>query len=73
MVFTLPSELNALALHYPNQVYASLFSTAWETVKTFAAYNLNATPGMIGVLHTWGQNLSLHPHLHCIIPAGGIG
>ena len=72
IVFTLPSELNTLALHFPKEIYASLFSAAWETVKTFSKNHLNATPGMIAILHTWGQNLSLHPHLHCIIPAGGI-
>jgi len=72
MVFTLPSELNKLALHHPKEVYAALFAASWNTVKTFANNHLNATPGMIAILHTWGQNLSLHPHLHCIIPAGGI-
>lgn len=72
IVFTLPVELNSLALYASKEVYASLFSSAWQTVKTFSQNNLNATAGMIAVLHTWGQNLSLHPHVHCIIPAGGI-
>ena len=72
MVFTLPSELHKVALHHPAKVYASLFKAAWQTLKSFAQNTLNVTPGMIGVLHTWGQNLSLHPHLHCIVPQGGI-
>lgn len=51
-----------------------LFSTAWSVMKSFAATPdlLGAETGMIAVLHTWGQNLSLHPHLHCIVPAGGL-
>jgi hypothetical protein len=55
-------------------VYNLLFSTAWCTLLSFAAEEkyLGGTTGMISILHTWGQSLSLHPHLHCIIPAGGI-
>ena len=51
-----------------------MFSTAWSVMKSFAATpeHLGADTGMIAVLHTWGQNLSLHPHLHCIVPAGGL-
>lgn len=74
LVFTLPSALNILALHQPKLVYNTLFKAAWATLKCFAKNPkyLGATTGMIAVLHTWGQNLSLHPHLHCIVPAGGI-
>jgi len=74
LVFTLPAELNQLALYQPKLLYRLLFATAWSTVKTFAAdpKYLGAQSGMIAILHTWGQNLSLHPHLHCILPAGGI-
>ena len=74
MVFTLPSELNSLCLQYPKQVYNTLFYAAWQTIKTFAIdpKHLGAKSGMTSILHTWGQNLSLHPHLHCIVPAGGI-
>lgn len=74
MVFTLPGELNPLALHKPRLIYSLLFKTAWAVVSGFAANPkyLGAKTGMIAVLHTWGQNLSLHPHLHCIVPGGGI-
>ncbi len=74
LVFTLPEELNRLALYRPKLMYDLLFQTAWEVVKGFARNTkfIGAAPGMIAILHTWGQNLSLHPHLHCIVPGGGI-
>ena len=71
VVFTLPSELNQLALHQPKDVYDALFASAWQTLETFGK-NKGLQMGMIAVLHTWGQNLSLHPHLHCIVPGGGV-
>jgi len=74
VVFTLPHHLNEIALQKPDLIYGLLFKTAWSLIKDFG-HNpklLGAKMGMIAVLHTWGQNLSLHPHLHCIIPAGGI-
>jgi hypothetical protein len=51
-----------------------LFCAAWDTLKTFASdpKHLGAESGMIAILHTWGQTLNLHPHLHCIVPGGGI-
>jgi hypothetical protein len=51
-----------------------LFSTAWSTIQSFSqdAKHLGAESGMIAILHTWGQNLSLHPHIHCIVPGGGL-
>lgn len=74
VVFTLPSELNPLALHRPREVYNSLFEAAWDTLQTFGhdPKHLGAQTGMIAILHTWGQQLSLHPHLHCIVPGGGL-
>lgn len=74
LVFTLPEELNRLALFRPKLVYSLLFTTAWQVIKGFAGNPkfIGAAPGMIAILHTWGQNLSLHPHLHCIVPGGGI-
>jgi hypothetical protein len=74
VVFTLPSELNSLCMQYPRMMYASLFDAAWDTIATFSKdeKHLGATTGMISILHTWGQQLTLHPHLHCIIPAGGL-
>lgn len=71
VVFTLPSCVNLLAMHAPKEVYDSLFEAAWATVHVFAK-NKGIKPGMISVLHTWGQTLSLHPHLHCIVPGGGV-
>ena len=74
VVFTLPQELNTWCLHYPKQMYDLLFAASQQTINTFASDEkyLGAMPGMITVLHTWGQNLSLHPHVHLIIPGGGI-
>jgi hypothetical protein len=74
VVFTLPHELNTWCLHYPKQMYDLLFAASQQTINTFAGdeKHLGAMPGMISVLHTWGQNLSLHPHVHLIIPGGGI-
>jgi len=74
VVFTIPDSLNRICLKYPRIIYAILFKVAWETLKQFSENpkHLGAKLGMIAVLHTWGQNLSLHPHLHCIVPGGGI-
>ncbi|MDV4115329.1 IS91 family transposase, partial [Elizabethkingia anophelis] len=71
VVFTIPDTLNSLALHEPKMLYDFLFESAWETLQTFGK-NRGLKMGMIAVLHTWGQNLSLHPHLHCIVPGGGV-
>lgn len=74
VVFTLPDTLNQLAMYQPKAVYDSLFEAAWQTVHCFAKdpKHLGAKAGMIAILHTWGQTLGLHPHLHCIVPAGGL-
>lgn len=74
VVFTLPDTLNQLALCQPKIIYDILFEAAWATLLAFAAdkKHLGARPGMVAVLHTWGQTLSLHPHLHCIVPGGGL-
>ena len=72
LVFTLPQELNPLTLHQPALVYNALFTAVWATLHQFAS-NEGLQMGVIAVLHTWGQNLSLHPHLHCIVPGGGMG
>lgn len=71
VVFTLPQTLNPLALKNPILVYNALFKAAWQTLQQFGN-TAGLQLGMIAVLHTWGQNLSLHPHLHCIVPGGGI-
>lgn len=74
IVFTLPSELNELALSNSKAVYDALFEASWLTIKTFSTdpKHLGALTGMTTVLHTWGQQLWLHPHLHCIVPGGGV-
>ena len=74
VVFTLPPELDTYALSHPRIVYGSLFKAAWATLGQFGGSpkHLGAKMGMIAILHTWGQNLSLHPHLHCIVPGGGV-
>jgi hypothetical protein len=74
VVFTLPDLLNPLALYKPKEVYDALFEASWGTVKTFGNdhKHLGANTGMIAILHTWGQTLTLHPHVHCIVPGGGL-
>lgn len=74
VVFTLPQQLNTLCLSHPQQLYSILFQASRQTVMQLGLdpKHLGAKPGMITVLHTWGQQLWLHPHVHCIIPGGGI-
>ena len=74
VVFTLPHALNELFLAYKAQMYAMLFRCAWCTLDEFGWNNkyLGAQIGTTIVLHTWGSNLSYHPHLHCIVPGGGV-
>lgn len=74
VVFTLPHQLNPLAMSHPRMIYGLLFRVAWQTMQAFASdhKHLGAQPAMVAILHTWGQNLSLHPHLHCIVPGGGL-
>jgi hypothetical protein len=74
VVFTLPQQLGALALQNAREIYSILFRAAAETLITISAdpKRLGAAVGFLAVLHTWGQNLHLHPHLHCVVPGGGI-
>lgn len=73
VVFTLPEELNVPALGNPEVIYDLLFHSASETLLEIAAdpKHLGARLGILAVLHSWGQTLVLHPHLHCIVPGGG--
>jgi len=73
VVFTIPQELNLFCLKYPKELYNILFQASKETLMTFGndAKHLGAQMGMIALLHTWGQNLQLHPHIHLIVPGGG--
>jgi hypothetical protein len=73
-VFTVPHEFNGLCLRYPELMYELLFKVVWATINECSKhpqYGVQKT-GMTAILHTWGQQLWLHPHLHCIIPAGGL-
>src|SRR5437870_2897360 len=74
VVFTVPHELNVLALENPRLCYDLLFTASAQTLLEIAIdrKHLGAEIGVIGILHTWGQNLLLHPHIHCAIPAGGL-
>jgi hypothetical protein len=84
VVFTLPAEIAAIAFQNKATVYAILFRTAAETLRTIAPTgqarglkahdpkHLGADIGLVAVLHTWGQNLHHHPHVHCLVPGGGL-
>ena len=73
VVFTLPTPIAAIAFQNKAAVYSILFKAAAETLRTIAAdpNHLGAQIGLIAVLHSWGQNLQYHPHIHCIVPGGG--
>jgi hypothetical protein len=74
VVFTLPEQLAAVALQNKRVAYNLLFSAASETLRTIAAdpRHLGADIGFLAVLHTWDQTLRHHPHLHCVVPGGGL-
>jgi len=74
VVFTVPEEIAALAYQNKEVVYGILFHAAAESLRTLAAdpQHLGAEIGFLAVLHTWGQNLLHHPHLHCVVPGGGL-
>ncbi|MEH2564978.1 hypothetical protein V1289_004605 [Bradyrhizobium sp. AZCC 2289] len=74
VVFTLPAQIGAIAYQNKAKVYGLLFTAAAETLITIAAdpKHLGAKFGLTAVLHTWGQNLDHHPHVHCVVPGGGI-
>jgi hypothetical protein len=74
VIFTLPHDLGPLALQNPHQLYGLLFRTVTTTLQDIAAdpKRLGAEIGGLAVLHTWGQQLHHHPHLHCVLPAGGL-
>ncbi len=74
VVFTLPEEIRPLALQNKRLVYGVLFRAAAETLQEVAANpkHLGAEIGLLAVLHTWGQNLMHHPHVHCVVTGGGL-
>jgi len=71
IVFTVPHELNTVCLHNQQMYYDLLFAAVWHTLRSFGYSHYGVETGAVAVLHTWGQNLSLHPHIHCIVPAAG--
>lgn len=74
VVFTLPHALNAWVQLHPEVIHRLLFASVWATVRAFGRdpKYLGGEPGMSAVLHTWGQNLSQHVHLHCLVPGGAL-
>ncbi len=74
IVFTVPDPLEKQCLTHGSEMYNLLFKTAWDTICDFAKEHkyLGAKMGMIALLHTWGQNIMRHTHIHCLVPAGGI-
>jgi hypothetical protein len=73
VVFTIPSPIAEIAFQNKAIVYGILFKAAAENLRTIAAdpKHLGAQIGLVAVLHTWGQNLHHHPHVHCVVPGGG--
>jgi hypothetical protein len=71
VVFTLPACLHSVAMAHQRVFYDCMFKAAWATVKAFAG-DEGLLTGMTSILHTWGSNLFYHPHIHCIVPGGGI-
>ena len=74
LVFTVPHELSRLMLANRSALYGLLFRAAWETLHTIAAdpQHLGAEVGAVMALHTWGQNMEHHPHVHAVVPGGGL-
>jgi len=75
VVFTLPHTLNGWVALHPDVIYRRLFDSVWATLKAFGQdpKRLGGELGMTAALHTWGQNLSRHVHLHCLVPGGALG
>jgi hypothetical protein len=71
IVFTIPHELNKICIWNHRLFYSLMFDAVWQTLRTFGYTHFGVELGAICVLHTWGQNLSFHPHIHCIVAAAG--
>ena len=71
IIFTLPHSLNDICLWNDKMYYSLMFKIVWQTLRSFGYTHYGVESGAIAILHTWGQNLSLHPHIHCIVPAAG--
>ena len=72
VVFTVPHDLNALCMTDSAWFYNTMFQCVWQTLQGFGYSHYGVESGAICILHTWGQNLSLHPHIHCLVPAAGL-
>lgn len=72
VVFTVPEQLNVICLLDSRKFYSILFQSVWQSLRTFGYTHYGVESGALAILHTWGQNLSLHPHIHCLVPAAGI-
>jgi hypothetical protein len=74
VVFTVPPQIASMALQNARTIYGIFFRAVSETLLTIAAdpKRLGAAIGFLAVLHTWGQNLHVHPHIHCVVPGGGL-
>lgn len=72
VVFTIPEVLNGICMLDSKWFYKRMFSSAWETLRQMGYTHYGVESGAIAVLHSWGQNLGLHPHIHCIVPAAGL-
>ena len=71
IIFTVPHCLNSICLWNQSMYYKILFSAVWRTLHSFGYTHYGVKTGAVAILHSWGQNLSLHPHIHCIVPAAG--
>lgn len=71
-VFTIPHELNSMVLQNDKIIYEIMFKASRRTLLQIGKKNLGVKVGFFSILHTWGQKLNLHPHIHCVLPAGGI-
>src|ERR1035437_496011 len=72
VVFTVPDLLHEICLLDSKTFYSNMFACVWDTLRTFGYTNYAAETGGICLLHTWGQQLSLHPHIHCLVPSAGL-
>ena len=72
VVFTMPEQLNTICLLDSRKFYSILFQSVWQSLRTFGYTHYGVESGALAILHTWGQTLSLHPHIHCLVPAAGI-
>ena len=71
IIFTVPHCLNKICLFNQREYYKILFDVVWRTLRSFGYTHYGVESGAVAVLHSWGQNMSLHPHIHCIVPAVG--